>query len=98
MRGARARGVGYLQLTLHSSELMPGGSPSFPTAAAIERLYGNLEIIFEELSAWCTGMTLSEFHARMIAPAPAPARTPITVRSEERRVGKECRSRWSPYH
>ena len=23
---------------------------------------------------------------------------PVTVRSEERRVGKECRSRWSPYH
>src|SRR2546429_2139125 len=22
----------------------------------------------------------------------------IMVRSEERRVGKECRSRWSPYH
>ena len=22
----------------------------------------------------------------------------ITWRSEERRVGKECRSRWSPYH
>ena len=22
----------------------------------------------------------------------------ITMRSEERRVGKECRSRWSPYH
>src|SRR2546425_11482548 len=22
----------------------------------------------------------------------------LTVRSEERRVGKECRSRWSPYH
>ena len=22
----------------------------------------------------------------------------ITRRSEERRVGKECRSRWSPYH
>ena len=24
--------------------------------------------------------------------------TPKEVRSEERRVGKECRSRWSPYH
>ena len=24
--------------------------------------------------------------------------TPILDRSEERRVGKECRSRWSPYH
>ena len=22
----------------------------------------------------------------------------MPVRSEERRVGKECRSRWSPYH
>ena len=22
----------------------------------------------------------------------------INTRSEERRVGKECRSRWSPYH
>ena len=22
----------------------------------------------------------------------------LTQRSEERRVGKECRSRWSPYH
>ena len=22
----------------------------------------------------------------------------MTERSEERRVGKECRSRWSPYH
>src|SRR3989440_288333 len=24
--------------------------------------------------------------------------TPMLQRSEERRVGKECRSRWSPYH
>ena len=22
----------------------------------------------------------------------------LAIRSEERRVGKECRSRWSPYH
>src|SRR3712207_9577906 len=26
------------------------------------------------------------------------SREPMEVRSEERRVGKECRSRWSPYH
>ena len=25
-------------------------------------------------------------------------RTHMNDRSEERRVGKECRSRWSPYH
>ena len=30
-----------------------------------------------------------------VTPGPAPT---IQLRSEERRVGKECRSRWSPYH
>ena len=28
----------------------------------------------------------------------AAAEDAADVRSEERRVGKECRSRWSPYH
>src|SRR5256885_14597953 len=39
---------------------------------------------------------------RVQLPASAPANTKVTLtfsyRSEERRVGKECRSRWSPYH
>ena len=29
---------------------------------------------------------------------PPPAPVWVTCRSEERRVGKECRSRWAPYH
>src|SRR2546430_3476148 len=33
--------------------------------------------------------------SKMIRPDDEP---PSTLRSEERRVGKECRSRWSPYH
>ena len=32
-----------------------------------------------------------DFDARILAQVETP-------RSEERRVGKECRSRWSPYH
>src|SRR5256885_17242191 len=28
----------------------------------------------------------------------APRAGELVLRSEERRVGKECRSRWSPYH
>src|SRR3989475_2533154 len=28
----------------------------------------------------------------------APTLPKLRIRSEERRVGKECRSRWSPYH
>ena len=38
---------------------------------------------------------------RFVNDASHELRTPIAVvssRSEERRVGKECRSRWSPYH
>ena len=30
--------------------------------------------------------------------APKELDSKVSTRSEERRVGKECRSRWSPYH
>src|SRR3712207_7083032 len=35
---------------------------------------------------------------RQMGDKAAARRTMMEVRSEERRVGKECRSRWSPYH
>jgi hypothetical protein len=63
-RGARAEGAAHTEFALHSSELMPGGSPTFRNASDIERLYDHLEILFEELSTWCRGMTLKEFHER----------------------------------
>lgn len=63
-RGARAEGAAHLEFMLHSSELMPDGSPSFRNASDIERLYEHLEILFEDLSTWCCGVTLKEFHAR----------------------------------
>ena len=34
----------------------------------------------------------------LIAEKQAHAALRKRIRSEERRVGKECRSRWSPYH
>src|SRR3712207_7793549 len=34
----------------------------------------------------------------VFADEPTGALDPENARSEERRVGKECRSRWSPYH
>ena len=34
----------------------------------------------------------------MVSCNPATAARDCSYRSEERRVGKECRSRWSPYH
>ncbi len=62
-RAARAEGAVHVEFTLHSSEFMPGGSPTFRNASVIERLYEDLEILFGELSTWCRGMTLKEFHA-----------------------------------
>ena len=42
----------------------------------------------------------SEYTEAVTEAGQQPAQPPkaLSVRSEERRVGKECRSRWSPYH
>ena len=51
--------------------------------------------------------TLPEFYENVYGPSRKAVIYPVdvvlldlrlTTRSEERRVGKECRSRWSPYH
>src|SRR2546427_13305846 len=41
---------------------------------------------------------VEEVERRTVQRAPDGDTGPLDVRSEERRVGKECRSRWSPYH
>ena len=46
---------------IHSSELMPGGSPTFKTENDIENLYSDLKMIFKDLSSFCKGKTLSEY-------------------------------------
>ena len=38
------------------------------------------------------------WRAYSVPKADIPAIKSLMTRSEERRVGKECRSRWSPYH
>jgi len=46
----------------HSSELMPGGSPTFPDSNAIVNLYADLESLFVLAHRDFEGCTLSEFH------------------------------------
>ena len=52
----------YMMFMIHSSELMPGGSPTFRTEESIEILYQNLEEIFSLLSQTYKGCTLREFY------------------------------------
>ena len=40
----------------------------------------------------------SDFLTKKFGPGLVTAVSVAMTRSEERRVGKECRSRWSPYH
>ena len=55
-----------------------------------------------ELREAVPGLTLSVHAAAEWAESPAALEACeaaiARARSEERRVGKECRSRWSPYH
>ena len=47
---------------------------------------------------WCHVMAHESFENDDVAKIMNENFVNIKVRSEERRVGKECRSRWSPYH
>ena len=60
MRTARSRGYPHVEFMLHSSEFMPGGSPTFPDRASIERLYDDLEAVFAAADGF-VGQTLTEF-------------------------------------
>lgn len=59
-----ARESDYLMFMLHSSEMMPGGSPSFPGEASIDRLFACMEDLFAHIRGkGYLGSTLSEYDA-----------------------------------
>jgi hypothetical protein len=51
-----------VEFMLHSSELMPGGSPTFQTQDDIEALYDNLELLLSKAVEKFRGQTLTEFY------------------------------------
>lgn len=52
----------YIMFMLHSSELMPGGSPTFRSKQSIEKLYEHLELIFSILVNNYRGVTITEYY------------------------------------
>ena len=53
----------YIMFMLHSSELMPGGSPRFPNKESIEQLYKELEIVFRYAKdKGFVGTTLKDYY------------------------------------
>lgn len=52
---------------LHSSEFMPGGSPTFKNRVDIEGLYSDLEQLFDYLQSRTSGMTLTEYYQHTLS-------------------------------
>src|ERR1017187_10594489 len=75
---------------------------------AAESLCGDDQSLSQNTSLHITHRTPSHSSKKAVSSGPcnrmsnrkfSPSKTAINVsRSDERRVGKECRSRWSPYH
>jgi hypothetical protein len=57
----RREGADYVQFTLHSSEFMPGGSPTFRSPASIESLYRDMEALFSDIAAHFRGSGLTDY-------------------------------------
>ena len=88
LRGARE--VGFTVLTISASLI----------AVFIPLLFmgGFIGLMFREFAVTLSiAVLISLLVSLTTTPMMCAALLPLT-RSEERRVGKECRSRWSPYH
>lgn len=60
----RRKGLDYVEFMMHSSELMPGGSPYFADEESIEHMYADLEALFQYASIkGYKGVTLQEYYA-----------------------------------
>src|SRR5258706_8990172 len=63
-------------------------------------IFPNIDIPVVSVVWFYTGMSPQDMADRIVANSGRGITTTVNdiERSEERRVGKECRSRWSPYH
>lgn len=61
LRLARKNDSQYLMFVIHSSELMPGGSPNFKTSDDIENLYRGLDTFFSCCCETFSGITVAKY-------------------------------------
>src|ERR1019366_8522988 len=69
----------------------PAGRDIATVATSVLRMAVNRRLLLLMSGSFVLTTSMAEGRVR-------PLRALATARSEERRVGKECRSRWSPYH
>ena len=73
-------------------EIRPGGLSKIPSMLCHDAFRGHLtDAVRENIHSLASDLVV-------IPAGMTSVLQPLDIRSEERRVGKECRSRWSPYH
>ena len=65
---------------------------------SVPNMFGDVDLTAESLEIIATQRNIQAAGDVRMASVPATLKWRAEFRSEERRVGKECRSRWSPYH
>jgi len=94
-QAVRYRGVGTVELLVDLDAALESAQREAQSA------FGDARMLIEKYVGHPRHIELQVFADRAVRIGPAPASQSylsIPARSEERRVGKECRSRWSPYH
>ena len=61
-------------------------------------LYSGQTQVFSEVDKKMSSFISEKFNVDLVKAKEIQKKYFYEYRSEERRVGKECRSRWSPYH
>src|SRR5689334_20928218 len=79
--------------TMRDGEQSPGASMSHDEKLELAKILEDMKV--DVIEAGFPIASNGDFEA---VRAISEIVTESVVRSEERRVGKECRSRWSPYH
>ena len=101
-RAGGTAGVGTVVRTFHSAPRLPGAAmvvaPDGTVSGSVSG--GCVEAAVYDLATEVTaaGVPVLQRYGVSDDEAFEVGLTDAELRSEERRVGKECRSRWSPYH
>src|SRR2546427_4849576 len=90
MTGARAAKIAGIASDIPLQKVALGDGHGAIAVVGWGSTYGAIHQAVRRARA--DGLDVSHIHLRYLSPFPR------NLRSEERRVGKECRSRWSPYH
>ena len=93
-----AAGPGFVHLHVHSNYSLLEGALTIPKLAELAKADQQPALALSDSDNMFGALEFSEKIAGYGIQPIVGCALSVDFGSEERRVGKECRSRWSPYH